>query len=111
MHKRWCGTEQWAAPEIMVDRKSPYYFSLDNDYHCRQCLNMSSSAFDPLIVTQNKMCGRCTDEIFKFYRKNDIYGIGLILWSILKAGETIVLALTGQLILQIHHPRVPGFSN
>ena len=36
--------------------------------------------------TRADICERCKEQIFEFYRKTDIYSLGLVFWSILKAG-------------------------
>ena len=37
--------------------------------------------------TRTDVCERCKEQIFEFYRKTDIYSLGLVFWSILKAGS------------------------
>ncbi|CAG5091426.1 Oidioi.mRNA.OKI2018_I69.PAR.g13043.t1.cds [Oikopleura dioica] len=76
------GTNRWRAPEIVYSSKD-YYFKLSNEYHCKLgCLDKSDSEAGRLIVKD--VCGKCTKEIFRFYRMNDIYGVGLVILSILK---------------------------
>ena len=36
--------------------------------------------------TRTDVCEKCKEQIFEFYRKTDIYSLGLVFWSILKAG-------------------------
>ena len=37
--------------------------------------------------TRTDVCERCKERIFEFYCKTDIYSLGLVFWSILKAGS------------------------
>ena len=41
--------------------------------------------------TRTDICDRCKEQIFEFYRKTDIYSLGLVFWSILKAGLNLTL--------------------
>jgi hypothetical protein len=37
-------------------------------------------------LLEKDVCGKCTREIFRFYRMNDVYGVGLVIFNILKTG-------------------------
>jgi len=76
------GTNRWRAPEIVYSCKD-YFFKLSNDHHCKLgCLDKSDNEAGRLL--EKDVCGKCTREIFRFYRMNDVYGVGLVIFNILK---------------------------
>ena len=101
---RGCGTDNWTAPEIVRKRQSPYFFQLNTNYNCKRCFKAKSAdqgSSKGSSIRRNRqftgdfqradICTKCRAKIFEFYRKNDIYSTGLVLWSILKAGIQIIL--------------------
>ena len=91
----------------MVYSCKDYFFKLSNDHHCKLgCLDKSDNEgtfiekfiknrplneflTDVLVagrLLERDVCGKCTREIFRFYRMNDVYGVGLVIFNILKTG-------------------------
>ena len=104
---RGCGTDNWTAPEIVRKRQSPYFFQLNTNYNCKRCFKAKSADQGSARGSSGRrnrqftgdfqradVCTKCRAKIFEFYRKNDIYSTGLVLWSILKAGIFLVLLKT-----------------
>ena len=79
------------APELSKERSGDYYFALPSDWHCKKCAEDrgDEQEGEELIPRQQEMCARCTDAIFEFYRRTDMYSVGLVFWSLLKAGSNI----------------------
>jgi len=89
LDSRGCGTNNWIAPEIDKKCQSQFFFRLDPLYHCRRCFGKNSVVESTQSYasdfTRADICERCKEQIFEFYRKTDIYSLGLVFWSILKA--------------------------